>query len=73
MTRLQALSTPEQIRRPRLVPTDNVELTCTREVGHVYYSVPPEALPELRGIVCPTCHLGMLDTIERARDAEPDA
>jgi hypothetical protein len=39
----------------------NVELTCTREVCHVYYSVPAEALYLLRGVRCPTCKLGVLE------------
>jgi hypothetical protein len=42
--------------------SSNVELTCTRKVCHVLYSVPPEALGLLRGVRCPTCKLGILET-----------
>jgi uncharacterized protein CbrC (UPF0167 family) len=66
MTRFRAPTPDEQEeQRLRLVPAGNVELTCTREVGHVYYSVPPEAVEQLRGTLCPRCRRGMVDVIRR--------
>ncbi len=42
----------------------NVELTCTHEVCWVLYSVPPEGLPLVRGMTCPTCGIGVLELRE---------
>lgn len=63
-----ALAAPRP-RRSAPIPETNVEMTCTREVGHVYYSVPPEAVSLLVGVVCPTCHIGMLAVA--AESSEP--
>ena len=49
------------------VTAPNVELACTREAAHGHYSVPPDALPYLRGMMCPTCRIGMLDLTQPAR------
>jgi hypothetical protein len=49
---------------PGVVPSqaeNNAELTCSRVICHVWYSVPPEALPLLVGCSCPTCGIGVLE------------
>ena len=51
------------------VPEDNVELTCTREVCHVVYSVPEAGVGLLRGQTCPTCGVGVLDMREAVLEA----
>jgi len=48
----------------------NVEMTCTREVCHVDYSIPPQPLPLLRGVTRPTCRKGQLELRRVARAAD---
>ncbi len=40
---------------------DTVELTCTRAVCHVVYTVSIDLLPLLRGCTCPKCRRGVLE------------
>ena len=46
---------------PRLKP---LEVTCTREVGHVVHVIPVHELDEDKGSSCPVCHAGVLELRE---------
>ena len=50
-----------------LSPRAVVELTCTREVCHVVYSVDEELVSLLLGENCPRCSVGTLELRELVR------
>jgi hypothetical protein len=48
-----------------VAPSDTTELTCSRAVCHVVYTVPVDLVPLLLGGTCPKCGRGVLELRER--------
>jgi hypothetical protein len=48
-----------------LAPSDTADLTCSRAVCHVVYTVPVDLVPLLLGGTCPKCRRGVPELRER--------